>query len=251
MNKKIIVVIFGVLGRSLRFTHQNHHDNIFSPLSRFNIDYEITYINNNIGNEYIDGLPQDINYMKIVKHNKYLELHQKDIDFEIKKTYRTYCSMFRSPNRALHSINPLRNSFIETFVGNYLLDSCSDHSQKVLAFCSDSYFGRELDESYVMSNDNKIFSSDSNTTGLGYTNGFYIGSAINLSKLMCNFSQLHKKFHNYEQTLKYNALHHNLSVKIIPFRFIKIRNNGSTSYRTKGIPRRKCIDIISKFHNEV
>ena len=252
MNKKIIIIIFGVLGRSLRFTHQNHHDNIFSPLSRFGINYDITYINNNIGDECIDGLPQDTNYMKIVQRNKYLELHQKDIDYEIEKTYPRYFDIFRSTNPALHNINPLRNSFIETFVGNHLLNSYSDHSQKALAFCSDCYFGRELDKSYVMSNDNKILSSDTNPACGGYTNGFYIGSILNVSKLMSNFNQFHgRQFYNYEHTLKHNATRHNLTIKQIRFRFIKIRNDKSVSYQLPGIPHTKCAGIISKFNNEV
>jgi len=252
MGNHILILIYGVLGRSLRFTHKNHHENIFQPLSDLGINYSITYINNNIENTLIDGLPQDCNYMKIVKDNQYIEMRQKAVDIEIVKRYPNYSQLFKSKNIALKNLNPARNSFIETVVADYLVDyQHSKGYKKVIAFCSDNYFGKKLHKQYLTEDKNIILCSDSNPAIGGITNGFYIGNPLNISRLISSFCILHKRFFGYENILQHNAARYKLSIKVIPFRFIKIRNNKTTSYSQRNsLPFKKNKDIILKFKNE-
>ncbi len=246
---KLKIVIYGVLGRSLRFTHQNHIEKIFKPLKKAGIQYSICYINNNIGNETIDGLPQDTNYMKIVGDNNYIELQQRLIDNKIEKLYPNYKNMFEAPNPKLHGLNPLRNSYIETCVAEYL--ASQDRFQKCIVFCSDCFFGSKISMNHLNECDDHIICSDHNPARGGYTNGFYIGSSINIPKLISTFYRLSEvKTINYEGLLKQNALQFDLKVKQVNFRFIKIKNNKKCTYMRPTDPvHPKVINIIKEYQN--
>ena len=50
-----LICIYGVLGRSLRYTHESHIKHIFKPLQEHNISFDVCIINNDIGNNMVDG----------------------------------------------------------------------------------------------------------------------------------------------------------------------------------------------------
>lgn len=244
----INIVVYGVLARSLIYTHRNHIEKIFKPLDKLNVDYSICYIDNNIENEYIDGLPTNSSYMDIVEGNEYVEIKQKSIDEEIKRYYPDYMNLFTAPNPMLKSKNPFRNSYIETYVANYLLSK--NHSQKFVVFVSDCFFGEEIPEDYLFHENNSVICSDVNPARGGYTNGFYIGSAFSISKLISSFYRLRDmQTINYECLLKQNAAHFNLDIEPVNFRFIKIRNNKEHTWGKGDYVYPKVIDIVEKYRN--
>jgi len=80
-----LICIYGVLGRSLRYTHESHIKHIFKPLQEHNISFDVCIINNDIGNNMVDGENINNQDYKIIQNPLDVQiLHQDDIDQDIK-----------------------------------------------------------------------------------------------------------------------------------------------------------------------
>ena len=83
MNKtlnKILVVLYGVIGRSIKYTYLNHKEKIFKKLKKENISFDVCVVNNNIQTTKIDGYLINNDDYKMVDYDFYIEETQKIID---------------------------------------------------------------------------------------------------------------------------------------------------------------------------
>lgn len=234
--KKILVSCFGVLGRSLSITYQNHVNKVFSVLDESEFEYDMCYINNDVEDDLIDGKHQDTSYLKEINYDFFNEVKQSQIDSEIKNLYPNYAShrkrgsekgqgFFRRRYFKKFGLNPFRNSFIETYVSEFLKNQISQYDY-VYTFCSDLWFDKKIDLGWILKHPDSIIVGDSNPA-MGITNGFYAGKLNNVANLLNSFYDLnHLAQNDYECILKLNKIKHNLQVVEHDFRFIKIRSNG-------------------------
>ncbi len=240
--KKLAVIIFGCLGRSLHITHKNHKERI---LNKINLDHDLIYVNNHT--QEIDGVKSSPRFREIAKPNLLIELNQEYIDSKILKTHPHYKDYFKDNYINIHKKNPLRNSYIETIVSKTLNSPFLTEHTHALVFCADFWLEKYFDESWL--DKNGVVTGDQNPGG-GYTNGFYAGKKEQVSKLLDSFYDLKNLSKlDYEGILKLNAKKHRIPIFPEPIRFLKIRANGDLAYRGKKHSWKKIKHIESDYIN--
>lgn len=231
MNKtlnKILVVLYGVIGRSIKYTYLNHKEKIFKKLKKENISFDVCVVNNNIQTTKIDGYLINNDDYKMVDYDFYIEETQKIIDKKINKFHSNYESYFGNnfyDYIEKYKKDPLRNSYIETITSDYIRLNESKYD-KVIAFCSDLFFAEEIDIKWIQNEEcNLIHSNQHNANGI--TNGFYIGTPRQVSDIMNSFYDLKSLAQiDYEHILSLNSEKKEIQTKGVDFRFLKIRATG-------------------------
>lgn len=226
-SKKILVVIFGCLSRSLSITHKNHKNKIFDKLTKLGFEYDAHYVNNET--EEIDGVKTTNSYKGLIPLGKRTDIQQHDIDNQIKSIHPNYDKYFRRGYFGRNGVNPGRNSYIETKASKLLASSKFSEFENALVFCSDFWLEKEFDESWI--NGESITIGDQNP-GQGFTNGFYCGDRLKISKLLDSFHNLEnlaKK--DFEYIIKKNSEIHNISIIQKDIKFLKIRADGEPAYK--------------------
>lgn len=221
-----LVCFFGVIGRSIKYTSQSHVTCILDVLKENNIPYKVLVVNNNIGNALIDGTKINNEYKDIIESDFDVELHQKDIDDIIYKTYPEYWKIFKNRRAYILNstcLNALRASYIEHCVSLNIQETFD----KVIAISGDFQLIHPIPISDIINlNKNELIVSNMNR-GNGYTDGLYIGSSINVKKTMDHFFNLKNDTTDYEQIIKHNTEKHNINVISKRIIFSKIRANRS------------------------
>lgn len=236
MNE-VLILIYGVLGRSLRFTYKNHNHAIFNELNKLGYTYKICYINNDIQESLIDGCPAELSIIKHLDFDDYIEYTQTDIDNEISNIYSPQSTPNSNENFIPPSfrknINCFRNSFIETKCAEYLM-SINDRFTHCMVFCADLWFGSKL--TLLQIPEDMLVKIGTQNPACGLTNGFYSGPVELISKLINSFSILYDiKPPCYERIIRYNAKHNNIPIQKLgsEWRWLKIRCNGEPAYQDK------------------
>lgn len=231
LDQKILVLIYGVLGRSLSYNFKNHQNNIFKPLDNFGIDYSISYINNDIENELIDGNCQNLSIVKKLNYDYYTEIKQSFIDKMILEKYSSLIELKKSKDSGFFSnFHCFRNSFIESQCAAFL-DNFSDCFDQCLVFCSDLFFGHSIREEYFNKKDHVKIGNQNHACGL--TNGFYIGKLKSVSQLLNTFNYIREINPScYEGILSYNKNKYNINIETLEdkWRWLKIRSDSSPAY---------------------
>ena len=221
---KLCIVVYGCLSRSLGINIHNHNKKILTPIKRYNMDYDIYYINNNVKN--IDGIEVTRFDDKQIKLKHFFEYDQKYIDEIICNKFPDYKSFFRKEYIEKFGLNPIRNAFLESKVSELLKKK--DYTYAI-AFCSDLWFEKEIDMTW--SYDSRVIISDQNPAD-GYTNGFYFGKREYIANLLDLFFNLRVNAkRDYENLIKKNAINFSIPIEIKNYRFLKIRADGSPAYK--------------------
>lgn len=236
MNE-VLILIYGVLDRSLRFTHINHDYTIFNQLNKLGYTYKVCYVNNDIQESLIDNHKPGSSVVKRLYFDDYVEYKQTDIDNEI---YHIYSPQLKPKSKRefippgfRKNINCFRQSFIETKCAEYLI-SVSNKFTHCMVFCADLWFGSKLTSLQLPVD--RLVKIGSQNRACGLTNGFYSGPVRLVSKLIDSFSILYDiKPPCYERIIHYNAKQNNIPIKQLglEWMWLKIRNTGKPAYQNK------------------
>lgn len=214
-----LVCIFGVVGRSIKYSHMSHIRHVFEVLERNGIPYETLVVDNNI--ERIDGVDISKEDYKLIKYDRYVRLNQDEIDKIVTSMYPKYWERFINKHcyqDKCNCLNALRHSFIEQTVASNI----SSNYDRVIAFSADFQFIHDMPiRDITQMNKNDIMISNMNH-GDGYTDGLYIGTPYAV-KLCMNHLDIVGE--TYENTIKRNIERHNLNVIVKSIIFSKIRAN--------------------------
>jgi len=230
---KTLVMIYGCFGRSLAYTLKNHKETIFKTLDDDGIDYDTAYINNRVSK--IDGCTPNDSILDVIDKTNYIEINQPDAIKQIHARYKNLDALFAPhlPRGAM--INLYLNSFIETKCGDYICDN-SEKYDRVICFCVDLWFGKQLPMDYLSDSGDNIIVSDQNPgCDNGITNGFYIGTPSIIGQTLRTFNKLESlaprvRGLDYEKMIYNSVCDNKFSFTPVMYRFIKIRANGRVAY---------------------
>jgi hypothetical protein len=231
--KDVLVIIYGVFGRSFKYTNINHRGKILQTLKNADISYDICYVNNDIGDIPIDGVVVDNHYYREGEHDSNVTVKQSDVDRIINNMFRDKLWRLFTGNHYTDQIkiNALRNSYIESTVSRFIKCNINKYRYAV-AFCVDCYFEKNIDPKWL--DDTAVTVSDQNPGAgkWGYTNGFYVGDVCSVSRLLDSFENLPTigSFLDYEGSIKRLSIYNNITVAPVSFKFLKIRADGREAY---------------------
>lgn len=230
MKEKIVICFFGVMARSLRYTHHSLKKNLIEICKRC-YDVDIYIFNNNIENTLIDGHIVNNEDKKLLNADFIVEEKQKDIDSKINlliKNKNIVCKMRRDYTPTWIQ-NSIRQMYSEEKVGNFLEKNIDKY--KCAIVCGPDYFllnqVKILDIQNAIRNNNLVFTTRVNDAQ-GYTNGFYIGSLAPIIKILKRYSILDKLLptdKDYEYLLKKTFEIKKVTRKITETFFFKIRSS--------------------------
>ena len=234
-EKKIIISFFGVVSRSIRYTHKSIKENLIDILIKNGYSVDIYVFNNNVEKCKVDKCFTNNNDYKLLNPTFFEEITQKRLDNKIKKTIqskeiRTKMSYYKHAKNYKQIVqNCLRQMYSEEMVGNFLEANKNKYDLSIV--CGPDFYLIqpiniiELEDSFTKTD--TIYTTDCND-GLGYTNGFYFGCLDPMIKVLKRFSILHELFptkYDYEYLLKQGFVLNNITRCISSMEFIKIRNN--------------------------
>lgn len=240
-----LVCFFGIIGRSIRYTHSSHVRNILDVLKEHNIPYKVLVVNNDIEDNTIDGELIDNDDKKIIRADYHVEIKQTEIDEVIFKEYPMYWDIFekKPPYSSQKTcLNALRQSYIEKCVSSHI----SNEYDKVIAISADFQLIHKIPIQDIISlNQNELMISDMNHAH-GYTNGLYIGSSTCVKNTMNHFHDLQKGTKDYEQIIKMNTEKHHIDVISRHIIFAKIRANRDVFILRNKRLKQKIIDALDR-----
>ena len=79
MREKVILCFFGTISRSIKYTYNNHIENIINVVNKM-YDVDIYVFNNNVEKKTIDGIKQNNDDVKLINSNYFEEEKQTFID---------------------------------------------------------------------------------------------------------------------------------------------------------------------------
>jgi len=228
-KKKICVCFFGVIGRSIRFTHEYHIERMIKPLKQL-YDVDIYVFNLDVGDTKVDGRSINARDYNIIDATYYEEYNQNDLDNEIEVYYKKGICKMRPNYTEILIRNSLRQMYSECRVGCFLDKNRHKYSSAVV--CGPDYCLLKPinidDIKLSFSETDVVYTTDVNN-GNGYTNGFYIGHLsplINVLKRYEIIEQLLPTRRDYEYLLKKTFNIYGINRKLTNMLFVKIRNNG-------------------------
>ena len=238
MKDKIIICFFGVVSRSIRFTCKSLEDRLINIVKQ-EYDVDIYIFNNNVENDYIDGIQQNNHNVSLLQRTFFEEMTQTIIDNEL-HNYITckniVCNMpyYDASCFNTHTkLNVLRQLYSEYQVGLFLEKKCNDY--KCAIICGPDFHllnNINLEHiNYSINNEMDIYTTMVND-GYGYTNGFYIGSLKPMIKILQRYSileQLLPTDKDYEYLLKKTFEIYKINRRITNMLFEKVRSDKTTT----------------------
>lgn len=229
----ILLCYYGVISRSIRYTHESIKINILDKLKE-KYDVDVYVFNFNIENNLIDGYKVNYSDINYINYNYYEEEKQEEFDKDINEKYIDILNEIfyykHHYNNENNSINALRQLYTEYKVGCYI-EKNKNKYDIVIATCSDNYYCNQFDLNHIedcINNKNVIYISPMNDAG-GYTNSFYYGNTEKIIILLKRFDYiitnkcfLHK---DYEFYVKFIMNIFNIERKFSNLYYFKIRNN--------------------------
>jgi hypothetical protein len=234
MKEKIVICFFGVISRSIRYTHANLKSMLIDITKRY-YDVDIYIFNNDIENTPIDSTIVNNNDKYLLEANFIEEEKQTSINMKIKtlvQTKKINCTMRRDYTPTWIN-NSIRQMYSEEKVGVFL--EKNKEKYKCAVVCGPDYFLlNQIKIQHIQNSiNNKSFVYTTNVNDAnGYTNGLYIGSPEPLVKILKRFSildQLLPTDKDYEYLLKRVFEINNIDRHITETKFFKIRSNKTVA----------------------
>ena len=229
-TQKVLVCLYGVLARSIKYTIHGFNQNVFEPLKTHGLDYDILVVNNNVEDTLVDGVSVNNEDYKLINGiTKYKELNQIKITHKhIEKDYPVKPKIFMPGARLTTGLNGLRQLYTEYTVSTHL---DPDKYSKCITLCSDLYFNTSIPINTLLeSKHNQVYVSSLYTFGI--PNGLYFGCTYGIKKLLNHYPYLYDlkkirrpKMKNYEAIIRLSGIYNKVNVSRIPFQFLKIRAN--------------------------
>jgi len=227
---KIILCYFGTCSRAIKYTVNNHIENILNVLNPI-YDIDIYVFNNNVEDSLIDNVIQNNDDVKLINSTYYEEETQSVIDNNINDYVKLHHITLRFRYDYTKSViqNAMRQIYSEEKVGIFL-EKHMDTYKCAIVCNPDCYLFNTISVNDVMNsinNSNIVYTTTVNDAQ-GYTNGFYIGSLKPMIKILKRYSvlsQLLPTNYDYEYILKQVFINNNIDRCISNVKFVKIRSN--------------------------
>lgn len=224
-KERIILCLFGVIPRSIKYTWDSIQKNIVDVLSKEYI-VDIYVFNLNIENTLVDDKKLNQKDINLIPYDYFEEEYQKDIDLKIDNKCTLEDCKLRKHYSNIATQNAIRQMYSEYKVGLFLKKHNYD---KAVIVGPDFYIYNKINMNDFNSiNDKKIYTSNIHDHG-GYTNGFYFGKTKDIIKILSrynNMDKFKKDDDNYEMIVKNAFEYNNINRKVTDSIFYKIRANG-------------------------
>jgi hypothetical protein len=243
-SKRVLLALFGVIHRSIRYTWPNINEMIVNPLKLQGYHVEIYGFGIDVESAFVDQMQIDISDLNRVPFD-YLEIqNQSSIDEIVEEKLKYWkiqgclCKFgYRGYNKAARA-NAWRQFYAENKIAEFLRLS-EENYEFVVVSGPDFYYRSEISEDEiqdVLKNPNLIMMSASNDAS-GYTNGFYVGQTDAVIKVTGRYSTFQEYcqsilFWDYEQIVKqaveYTGIEHRhmKNANGEDYLFCKVRANG-------------------------
>ena len=243
---KVILCLFGVIPRSIKYTFKSIKENIINVLLENNHTVDIYVFNLNIKNAKIDGIYINNNDIKLIPYNFYEEYDQEILDIHINKIIKNFGKTFTRydyTNDIIH--NCFRQLYSENRVGEFLEKNANKYDMAIV--CGPDFFiANKLNiNEIVNANNNNNFYTTVTNDAQGYSNGFYFGKPNILIKPLKRLSEISKFLPtecDYEYVLKKSIETYNIVRNVTSLYFFKIRANKNIFFRH---PNYNYINIFS------
>ena len=246
-REKVLICLFGVIGRSIRYTHDSIKTRLIDKILE-EYDTDIYVFNMDVGDILVDNVKIDKNKTKNILGKMgcsvIIEEYSQDLfDKEVQAKWGKYGGnklRFMYSN-IKHNTNGIRQLYSEYRAGTWL--KINKEEYKCCVACGPDYQllndinMNDLKES--IENKNLIFTTRCNPA-YGYTNGFYIGGIEGMIKLLSRYENIGEYMpvkKDYEYIVKWAVDYNKLEHKLTDMLFFKIRNNRRVA--RQGIMRRK------------
>lgn len=233
MNKKVILCLFGVINRSIKYTSEILYARIIKHLKKNQFLVDVFVFNLISDNCIVDGTNVNNNDYKMIEAKYYESKLQSELDNEIEtyvssKSYKiTYVSWYT--DNQIH--NTMRQMYSEWRVGKFLEQKQNEYDYAIV--CGPDYYLTQNVNINDLSNskfDESIYISEVNPGMDGYTNGYYMSHNLtNLIILLCRYENILPYLNgfkgDYEQLLKKYCDSKEIKISITDQVFFKIRAN--------------------------
>jgi hypothetical protein len=226
MKEKVLLCIFGVIPRSIKYTYEQLEKMVISSLKR-EFDVDIYVFNMNVGDMKVDGIEINQEDCKIIPCDFFEEAKQEDVDKEHDLFCTKHdCSINNRTYPLLMVKNQLRVMYSEMRCSLFMAKNASKYKHVVM-WSSDYYPVVRLDIRDLKKRDKKIYTSDQYDCN-GYTDGFYMGNIKDMIKISRRYLLLERILPtklNYESILKQSFLDNKIVRDTTSMFFIKVRAN--------------------------
>lgn len=229
---RVVVCLFGVLGRSIRYTHPSIKQFVIDELAKkYSVD--VYAFDLDVGNDLVD--------CRAVKSGEIYQLlpidyhetkRQEDLDQEIRRRFTGRLSM-RCDYSPTEVMNAVRCMHSENSVGDWLAEKHDEYDSVVV--CGPDYWllnPVNLEHVQDTIDDKNIVYTTLANPAEGYTNGFYIGSTQAVVKILRRVSLLDRMLpttRDYEYILWAAFFESNVKQSDTDTLFFKVRNNGEVA----------------------
>lgn len=186
---KILVYIYGILGRSFHYTCNSIQKNIIDRLQQ-RYDVDICILNWILPSPEIDGvnINTDIKFIEqYFRNSRYNEFKQYDFDI-LFSTYKNELNDVFYYNEK-DRINGFRQLYLEYQVG-LSIENNSTKYDKIVVVHSDFYIINPLQIIELHSLDNSTLLIPPMNDAGGYTNGFYIGHPTSVIPILKRYTTI-------------------------------------------------------------
>lgn len=254
-TQKVLVCLYGVLARSIKYTIHGFNKNVFEPLKKHGLDYDILVVNNNVENTLVDDtLLNNDDYKLIHGITTYIELNQVKItNKHIIKDY-PHPKMFMPGAPTPTALNGLRQLFIEYNVSQNL---DPNKYSKCITLCGDFYFNTSIPiNTLLQSKHNQVYVSSLYTVGI--PDGLYFGCTHGVKMLLNHYPYLHNmrkikkpRMKNYEAIIRLSGIYNKVNVTKIFFEFVKIRARKSLNRRDDSEVAKSALQLIKDVDSSI
>lgn len=265
--KKVLLCLFGVMGRSPHITFDTIKANIINHLQHNDITVDVYAYNIIVDNALVDGKKNDnVTWKELLPFTEIEEELQSCVDIKIKTHLQHVkkCQIWGNKNHdKKHIQNAIRQMYSEYMCGKYI-DTKAKQYDAVIVCGPDYYIPFEINISHIHNctdNENAIYFSRNNNCS-GFTNGFYISTPKTIKKLLNRYNELPiilPVYKDYEYILKLIVDKYKIKALFTDMLFFKIRSNnhvywpGSAKLRKQNLEfcnhKEICIDAYNKLTN--
>lgn len=228
-KQRVAVCLFGVLGRSIRYTHSSIKQHVIDELAKkYSVD--VYAFDLDVGDHLVDGRAvKSGEIYKLLPIDYHETKRQKDLDLEIRKRFAGRLSMRYDYSQGA-VMNAVRAMHSENSVGDWLAQKHNEYDSVVV--CGPDYWllnPVNLEHVQDTIDDKNIVYTTLANPAEGYTNGFYIGSTQAVVKILQRVPLLDRMLptnRDYEYILYAAFKESNVKQRNTDTLFFKVRNNG-------------------------
>ena len=248
---RVVLCLYGVVPRSIRTTWPTIDQRVVQPLRLAGLSVDIYVFNMHVRGAHVDGVTLDHDAINVVPYTALEEANQTVVTDQIVRRCTqlggTVCRFKTGPferagrplRKSVVVLNALRQLYSEEQVGEHLRRRLLDYDVAIVCG-SDVYPALEVDVEDVRvaaRTTSSVFTTVVQDAE-GYTNGFYLGHPLPLSRTLRRWEELPAlaaasplAHRDYERLLKAAFMRHHIRRLVTAMAFFKVRASGEVSWQ--------------------